>query len=73
MKALELNPTLWIAYEKICKIGDEEIQEFLPYKVNPIFNLKNNEIKQNRYFLKQDIISIVIIKKIETLMDLILL
>ncbi|EAR84490.2 tetratricopeptide repeat protein (macronuclear) [Tetrahymena thermophila SB210] len=30
VKALELNPTLWVAYEKICKIGDQEI---LPYKI----------------------------------------
>ncbi|EGR28714.1 hypothetical protein IMG5_170140 [Ichthyophthirius multifiliis] len=30
IKSLDLNPTLWVAYEKLCKIGD---QESLPIKV----------------------------------------
>lgn len=30
LKALELNPTLWVAYEKICKISELEI---IPYTV----------------------------------------
>jgi len=38
LKALELNPTLWVAYEKICKISDLEI---IPYTVRGLSKITN--------------------------------
>lgn len=38
MKALELNPNMWVAYEKLCKMGER----ILPSKIF-------NEINYNQY------------------------
>lgn len=51
-KALELNPTLWIAFEKLCKLDSQVKTEVVFRENNVVMGNINSMIAHSEYFNK---------------------
>jgi len=51
-KALELDPTLWSAFEKFCKLNPQTKPEILFKNDHPLIRFFNNTINEPHYFNK---------------------
>ena len=52
IKAIELDPTLWVAFEKVCKLAPQIKPETLFRDDHPIIAMFNSVINSKEYFNK---------------------